>query len=62
MRAQHLANLQLPIHIEQRVREQRLPLGKPQQTIWLAEPGPVPVSGSATTATVLVVEGGVKSH
>lgn len=60
MRSQHLANLQLPIHIEQRVREQRLPLGKPQQTIWLAEPGPGTTTG--TTPTVLIVEGGVKSH
>ena len=60
MRAQHLANLQLPIHIEQRVREQKLPLGKPQQTIWLAEPAPGTAAG--TTATVLVVEGGVKTH
>ena len=62
MRTQHLANLQLPIHIEQRIREQRLPLGKPQQTIWLAEPGPAPVAGSGTTATVLVVDGGGKPH
>ena len=60
MRSQHLANLQLPIHIEQRVREQKLPLGKPQQTIWLAEPGPGATAG--TTPTVLIVEGGVKSH
>src|SRR5438067_476986 len=62
MRADHLASLQLPIHIEQRVREQKLPLGKPQQTIWLAEPGPVPATVSGTTATVLVVESGVKAH
>ena len=60
MRAQHLANLQLPIHIEQRVREQKLPLGKAQQTIWLAEP--VPDANARTAPSVVVVEGAVKPH
>ena len=60
MRAQHLANSQLPIHIEQRVREQKLPLGKAQQTIWLTEP--VPEANARTTPSVVVVEGGAKPH
>src|SRR5215212_2894657 len=44
MRAQHLANLQLPRAIADRVREQKLGLmlPVPGQTIWLAEPGPDP--------------------
>src|SRR5256885_377414 len=58
MRAQHLANLQLPLHIERRVREQRLGLGKPQpgQTIWLAEP--MSDQRTGTTSTVLIVQSG----
>src|SRR5437773_11714547 len=46
MKAQQLANLQLPRNIADRVRHQRLPLGAPQpgQTIWLPEP----ISDAAT--------------
>lgn len=56
MRAQVLANLQLPQYIEQRAREQRLPLGKaqPGQTIWLSEP-PAEARG-ATVPAMLVVD------
>ena len=41
-RAQHLANLQLPRSIAERVRDQKmgLMLPLPGQTIWLAEPAP----------------------
>jgi hypothetical protein len=40
MKAQQLANLQLPRNIADRVRQQKLPLGAPQpgQTIWLVDP------------------------
>ena len=52
MKAQQLANLQLPRYIADRVRQQRLPLGPPQpgQTIWLGEP-----MGDSTTRTGQVV-------
>jgi len=59
LRAQHLANLQLPLHIERRVQEQRLGLGKPQQgqTIWLPEP--MAEQRTGTTSSVLIVQSGV---
>src|SRR5258706_1911011 len=55
LRAQHLANLEQPAYIEQRVRDQKLGLGLPQasQTIWLLEPL---IGLRATNSTVLVVE------
>jgi hypothetical protein len=54
-RAQHLANLQRPNKIAERVRERKMPLGDPAagQTIWLAEPSAEP--RGATPAAVLVV-------
>jgi hypothetical protein len=56
IRAQHLADLQLPRHVAERVRDQRLPLGRPQdgQTIWLSEPAPVRTTNAS--APVLGVE------
>jgi hypothetical protein len=48
VRAQHLANLQLPRNIAQRVADLKLGLGPPQpgQTIWLSEPLIEPVRGA----------------
>ena len=56
IRAQHLADLQLPKNIAERVREQKLPLGRPQdgQTIWLSEP--TPPRATNPSPSVLVVE------
>jgi len=55
MRAQHLANLQLPMTIEQRVRDQKLPLGKPQgPVVWLREPGPAEVAPSNSATVVMM--------
>jgi hypothetical protein len=55
MRAQHLANLQLPMTIEQRVRDQRLPLGKPQGPIvWLHEPTASELTPSNSSAVVMM--------
>jgi hypothetical protein len=54
LRAQHLAYLQSPTTIEQRVREQKLALGKPQgPTIWLREPTAESVASNSATVFVL---------
>jgi hypothetical protein len=49
IRAQRLADLQLPKNIAARVRDLRLPLGRPQdgQTIWLAEPAATAASAGS---------------
>jgi hypothetical protein len=55
-RAQHLANLQGPTKIAERVRERKMALGDPAagQTIWLAEP--LAEARAAMPATPLVVD------
>ena len=54
-RAQHLANLQGPTKIAERVRERKMPLGDPAagQTIWLSEP-PAETRASVPAAPVVV--------
>jgi len=59
MRAQHLATLQSPIVIEQRVRDQKLPLGKPQgPMVWLREPSAGQLAASSNGPAVFVLNSG----
>lgn len=62
-RAQHLANLQGPTKIAERVRERKMPLADPAagQTIWLSEPAAEP-RGAAPAAPLIVDTKPVKSR
>jgi len=51
--------LQSPIVIEQRVRDQKLPLGKPQgPMVWLREPSAGQLAASSNGPAVFVLNSG----